>query len=384
MAQVRRSAWLLFFCEDGGFVDVAALLRGSLVPAPLRQLYAFSIPAGTETPIARAELDVLLALPAESSVDDGDLDPALIERWLAAGILVADGNGDQPKAGGWSLYAAAYHFLTRWRGVDLRDAEGDVWPANAAELSEFVRVRGPMPPHFHRLDDPRAVVELPLVQDEGGLTRTLAARRTTRNFDRARPLPLDDFAVALRQVFGCHGLAETADGAIVTLKRTSPSAGALHPIEAYPLVANVEGIDAGLYHYDAERHALEQLESFDGDAARALATQFVCGQTYFGDAHVLFLLVARFDRSYWKYRRHQKAYASILLDTGHLSQTLYLVAAERELGAFVTTVINNADIDERLGLDGVAMGTVAVSGLGLSAGRSPFDPVYRPFTSARA
>jgi SagB-type dehydrogenase family enzyme len=151
----------------------------------------------------------------------------------------------------------------------------------------------------------------------------------------------------------------------------------LHPIEAYPLVTNVEGLEAGLYHYDAERHALELLERLEPDAAVAVATQFVCGQTYFGSAHVLLLLSARFKRSHWKYGGHPKAYASVLLDAGHLSQTLYLVATELGLGAFVTTVINNAEIDERLGVNGIDEGAVAVCGLGVSGGSSPFDPVFR-------
>jgi putative peptide maturation dehydrogenase len=207
---------------------------------------------------------------------------------------------------------------------------------------------------------------------------------TTRSFDTSQALPLDELAFALREVFGCQGRAEAAGGGIVTLRRTSPSAGGLHPIEAYALVTNVDGVEPGLYHYDGEFHALALLERLSADAARALASEFTCGQTYFGSAHVVFLLCARFNRSHWKYRRHQKAYASILLDAGHLSQTLYLVAADLGLGAFVTTVINNAEIDERLGLDGVEMGTVAACGLGVSAGRSAFDPAYRPFTPRRA
>ena len=165
-----------------------------------------------------------------------------------------------------------------------------------------------------------------------------------------------------------------------TLKRTSPSAGGLHPIEAFPLLANVAGVEPGIYHYDAERHALALLEPLEREAATSLATQFVGGQTYFGSAHALLLLVARFVRSNWKYRRHQKAYASVLLDAGHLSQTLYLVATDRGLGAFVTDVINNAEIDERLGLDGIDEGVVAACGLGVPAGLSPFDPVFRPFS----
>jgi putative peptide maturation dehydrogenase len=376
MARVRRSATLLFFCDDGSFVDLAALLRGDVVPAPVRRLYALSVLKGTETPITRDELDLLLALPSESSIEDGEVDPVLLEHWLSSGLLTRD----EPGESGWNRYAATYHFLTRLRGVDLRDAEGDVSPANQDELREFLRDRGLPPTPFHHHDDPLGVVELPLTSPDGALYHALAERLTTRSFDPAAALPMSDFALALQQVFGCHGIAETARGEIVTLRRTSPSAGGLHPIEAYPLVTNVEGVAAGLYHYDAEGHALELLEPLESTAANALASQFVCGQTYFGAAHVLLLLVARFERSHWKYRRHPKAYASILLDAGHLSQTLYLVAADRGLGAFVTTVVNNEEIDERLGLDGVDLGAIAVCGLGVRAGRSPFDPVYRPFT----
>ena len=80
------------------------------------------------------------------------------------------------------------------------------------------------------------------------------------------------------------------------------------------------------------------------------------GQDYFGAAHVSFVLAARFYRNHWKYRRHPRAYAGILMDAAHLSQTLYLVAAELGLGAYMTIAINGRDIEERLGLDGVEAG----------------------------
>jgi len=283
------------------------------------------------------------------------------------------------RASGWNLYAAAYRFLTRWRNVDIRGGETEVPLPSEEVLREFVARRGPPPPPFRPAADPLACVSLPHRQPSGDLYRALASRRTTRSFDGSRTLALDDFALVLDQVFGCHGYASTAGGEIVTLKRTSPSAGGLHPIEAFPLVVHVDGVQPGLYHYDAERHALEMVESLEHRAARKLATECVCGQTYFGSAHALVFFVARFERTHWKYQRHPKAYASILLDAGHLSQTLYLLAAELGLGAFVTTVINDAAIDERLGLDGVDEGTVAVCGLGIPGERSPLDPVFLPF-----
>jgi putative peptide maturation dehydrogenase len=384
--RVRRRNWLLFFNRDGATVDISQLLSGALARAPLSRLYAASPASGTEEPISRQELDALLALPSNDWAETDGLDPGLLRTLAERGLIVTDEAGSRDdfderlSDSGWNPYAAAYHFLTRWRGRDVREAEGDLAPMNEEGVREFFDARGLPPPPFRPSTGASQVVDLPVVSADGPLYAVLAERRTTRAFDGSRPLALDELALVLHQVFGCHGQASSADGMIVNLKRTSPSAGGLHPIEAFPLLANVDGVDTGIHHYDAERHALELVEPLERDAAIPLATQFVCGQTYFGSAHAHFLLVARFGRSHWKYPRHQKAYASVLLDAGHLSQTLYLVAADRGLGAFVTTVINNAEIDERLGLDGIDEGVVAVCGVGVSGGRSEFDPEFRPYT----
>jgi nitroreductase len=52
------------------------------------------------------------------------------------------------------------------------------------------------------------------------------------------------------------------------------------------------------------------------------------------------------------------------MDAAHLSQTLYLVAADLGLGAFVTIAVNARDIERELGLDGVGEGVVAMTGCG--------------------
>jgi SagB-type dehydrogenase family enzyme len=173
-------------------------------------------------------------------------------------------------------------------------------------------------------------------------------------------------------VFGAHGTAESDLG--VCIKRTSPSGGARHSIEAYPLLAGVDGVAPGLYHYDGRDHALSLLAPMDAAEVRATATAFACGQQYFGDAHVSVVLTSRFARSYWKYRRTDKAYASILMEAGHLSQTLYLIAAELGLGAYVTLAVNSRDVERRLGLDGCNEGVLAMTGCGpRSPAPSPLD-----------
>jgi SagB-type dehydrogenase family enzyme len=108
------------------------------------------------------------------------------------------------------------------------------------------------------------------------------------------------------------------------------------------------------------------------------------GQTYFGSAHVLVFMAARFERNHWKYHAHDKAYPAILMDAAHLSQTLYLVAAELGLGAFVTAAVNTVDVDERLGLDGYREGSLAICGFGPPAAEpSPFDPAFVPYVPSR-
>jgi putative peptide maturation dehydrogenase len=366
-------------------------------PSTLRRVYALSAAHGDPVAVTDEELALILSLPSDSWVDSHhDLLTELADR----GLVLRD--GDQPDdvehrrrdellaETGWNAYAALFHFLTRWSGIDLR-AHGsngtslsELPPVRREELERFVAERGPPPPPFRAAREGDAVTELPLLDRDDGLFGLLPRRRTTRSFDRERPLSTEELSLVLRAVFGVHGSAEPVEG-VVTLKRTSPSGGGLHPVEAYPLIARVDGVEPGLYHYRTSDHALQRIDELESaDAAHELATTFMCGQTYFGTAHVVVVLAARFERNHWKYSGHDKAYPAILMDAAHLSQTLYLVAAELGLGAFVTAAVNTADVDERLGLDGYREGSLAICGFGPPAAEpSPFDPAFEPYTPSR-
>ena len=87
----------------------------------------------------------------------------------------------------------------------------------------------------------------------------------------------------------------------------------------------------------------------------------------------------RFYRTFWKYRKHQRAYGVILMDAAHLSQTFYLVCAELGLGAFFTAAINGSNVEEKLGLDGFTEGAVAICGCGAPAQNNYIDPVFQPY-----
>ncbi len=386
MARARRSVYLAFYVYDHR-------LHGDLPRAfadllATRELAAISVLTGTLWPITEEELDVLMSFPADEWVDADGVDPDLLSQLARRGLVVTDSEDEELRAlrereerlesADWNLYAAIYHFMTRWQGVDIRDDPDALPPYTREAITHFVEARGRPPVAFHSTPA-LAVTELPLARREGGLYDALAARRTTRGFDRSLALPLEDLAVVLYEVFGCHGTAPIHEE-IVALKRTSPSAGGLHPVEAYPLVTGVDGVEPGLYHYRALDHALELIEPLSADAGQALVADLVAGQMFFASAHVSVILTARFPRSHWKYRRHQKAYATILMDAAHLSQTLYLVAADLGLGAYLTAAINSVQVDERLGLDGIDEGTIAICGFGhRPPGRQPAEPRFTPY-----
>ncbi len=391
MPRVRRARYVCFFFDDFPFFDLEQLLQGSVEPIAVRQVYALSVLTGQAVALDADEFDLVSTTPADDWVEPADAEQA---RELALrGVLLSDEDDAELAALrarhesleelGWKLEAALYYFLSKWQGLDLRELAGqdpasDLLPPDDEAVQAFVDLLGMPPPAFEPVAASARVRELPFVEREGGLYDVLLRRRTTRSFDAATPLGLEELSVVLEYVFGYHGYAPLF-GEVATLKRTSPSAGGFHPVDAYPLVTNVDGLEPGLYRYDGRDHAVELVAPLEAGEARRTAATFVCGQTYFADAHVSIVLAARFDRAFWKYRNHPKALTAVLMDAAHLSQTLYLVATELGLGAYVTAAINNVDIEERLGLDGYRRGVLAVCGVGKPAAEpSPFDPQFVP------
>jgi putative peptide maturation dehydrogenase len=170
----------------------------------------------------------------------------------------------------------------------------------------------------------------------------------------------------LARVFGRRGEVHAADDFDV-VKKTSPSGGGLHPTECYLIVQRVDGLVPGLYHYHVGTHTLEPMPVPHGFDLAAFAHTAVAGQHWFANAPVLCVLAPRFQRTFWKYRNHPKAYRVCILDVGHLSQTLQLCATREGLASFVTAAINEIDIEQAFGLRGIVDGPLAICGFGARA-----------------
>jgi putative peptide maturation dehydrogenase len=353
-------------------------------------LCAASALTGEETVLSSADLRVLLRLSFDhwTALEALDDDMSIAEHLADRGLLVTNedtglvARDEQLTAEQWERYGAFFHFMNRRRQADLvltlEDAER-LAPLAAHALEVFVAEYGEPPPIFHHRDSQRSFA-LHVEGRGSALYDTLRRRRTTRTFDDA-PVSLADLSALLHYSFGCHGYWQYTSS-LSALHKTSPSGGGLHPIEAYPIVLNVDGLPAGTYHYNLERNALDQLYERAPDELRANLVAAACGQQFVATAGVVVLLAARFYRSFWKYRQDARAYAVLLMDAGHLSQTFHLVAGELGLGAFVTAAFDGPATDALIDTDGVGESAIALCGCGRAArDRSVLDPDPLPYVA---
>jgi SagB-type dehydrogenase family enzyme len=195
-------------------------------------------------------------------------------------------------------------------------------------------------------------------RESGEFPRVLTARRTWRRFAPGK-LSLADLSTLLGLTFGVREWVAVPPLGRFAVK-TSPSGGAVHPIEAYVVARDVEGISPGIYHYDASRHRLELLRR---GITRERMSDYLMGQRWFSHACAFVVMTAVFTRTQWKYR-FPRAYRVVLAECGHLCQTFCLTATWLGLAPFCTMALADSKIDRDLGIDGVTEGALYVAGVG--------------------
>jgi SagB-type dehydrogenase family enzyme len=185
-----------------------------------------------------------------------------------------------------------------------------------------------------------ANIELPREVEFGGLSvdRVIESRRSERDF-KDKPLSLLDLS---RLLYYSYGITEKREQL-----RATPSAGALYPIEIYPVANNVEGLAKGIYRYFAADHSLGLVR--EGDFRHQMM-QHALGEEMMGRASAVLVLSAVFGRSEWRYR--ERAHRYILLEAGHISQNIYLVATALGLGTCAVGAFDDRGYNKIVGVDG--------------------------------
>ncbi|MDP2846656.1 MAG: SagB family peptide dehydrogenase [Humidesulfovibrio sp.] len=178
-------------------------------------------------------------------------------------------------------------------------------------------------------------------------SEVLGKRESRREFSD-EPLTLEELGAFLYAAARIkRELAEPEQDDAVTM-RPSPSGGARHALEIYPLVRHCTGLSPGGYHYDALNHRLERVpgnEEMIGTLLEENPFEFLGGNS----PQVTFNIAARIGRTAWKYE--SIAFKLINQDMGCLYQTLYLVATALGLSPCALGSVNTDQLGKALGID---------------------------------
>lgn len=182
-----------------------------------------------------------------------------------------------------------------------------------------------------------APVPLPQPRKGGPLTleEALARRRSVRAF-APDVLTLDEVGQLL---WAAQGLV-APEG-----RRTTPSAGALYPLEVYLAAGVVAGLPPGVYRYRPVGHRLEPVQV--GDVREALC-RAALAQDWVRAAPAVVALTAVFERTTWKYGRRGVQY--VHMEVGHAAQNLYLQATALGLGTVFVGAFRDDEVQRALGV----------------------------------
>lgn len=170
-------------------------------------------------------------------------------------------------------------------------------------------------------------------------------RRSVRKFS-GEPISLSVLAKVLSLGDGISEISTQPDGTEWYL-RTSPSPGALFPIDIYCIVFNVQELDPGLYFYNPLQNSLEYLKEHDFTKELQEATYL---HETISQASACIVMSAVMPRINFKYG--ERAYRFALLEAGHIAQNLLLAAQAESLGGLAVGGFLDDKVNAILGLDG--------------------------------
>lgn len=248
----------------------------------------------------------------------------------------------------WHPEASLFHFATK-------DQRFDADPFARDRLLREKARGEPQPEATKTTLGPSLALPVP---SSTSLDDTLHSRRTWRRFGRAA-VSLEDLSTILDRTFRVQAWAAVEGQGIVALK-TSPSAGARTPIEAYVLALKVENLSPGAYHYDAARHTLVTVSR---DLAPEDVVELLAHQHFYRGAAAIVVMTAVFERVFWRYP-FGRAYRMVLLDAGHLGQTFCMAATALSLAPFCTMAFAEKKLEQLLAIDGVSECPMYVVGVG--------------------
>lgn len=215
-----------------------------------------------------------------------------------------------------------------------------------AEYRTDQQLRRPQPPLTKApmtdktMDLPKDFGELPIM---GDFLSIINRRKSHRVYtDQAVSL------AALSYLLWCTQGVKGVRGKSYATLRTVPGGGARHPFECYMAIRKAEGLQKGLYHFLPMTHQIEYLGT--PDDPEGLIGRTLQGQHWAEKASVVFYYSCVFYRAEWRYGI--RAHPTVLIDSGHITENLYLAATSIGLGGCAVASVDGPEANRAFGVDG--------------------------------
>lgn len=187
---------------------------------------------------------------------------------------------------------------------------------------------------------PQETLPLPFTLD-----KVIKARASRRDFSY-QAVSLPELSTLLMYAYGIRTYFPAYNSRTFPM-RFVPSSGALQAVELYAVVNHVEGLRKGLYHFNPIDHSLELLN--EGNM-RWKITRCCLFQDWLQHASVVLVLTCNMKRVEWKYGA--RGYRYIHIDTGLVTNSLYLVATALRLRACAVAAFLDDAVNDLLQIDG--------------------------------
>ena len=150
--------------------------------------------------------------------------------------------------------------------------------------------------------------------------------------------------------------------------RAAACTGALYHVEIYLVTGGIEGLDAGVYHYDPRLHVLDRLRSGDFRAQLVDATG---GEANAAGAGSFLALTTTYWRNAWKYRA--RAYRHAFWDSGTMLANLFAIGAAGGIPMHLVLGFADDEVHRLLDVDAEKESAVALVAIA-DAGRQAAEP----------
>ncbi|WP_081668094.1 SagB family peptide dehydrogenase [Metapseudomonas resinovorans] len=267
----------------------------------------------------------------------------------------------------WDILARIFHTGTSNLSFDITPKNRKEW-ADVYLKSCKLTLSKPSPKLRFEEEDLSNPIHVPYPSQESiELHEAFTSRKTVREFeDRG----LEKLKLGTILYYGLGYLREreaSLDEHIpsdMRHRRSSPSGGGLNSIEGYLYIRNVDGIDPRIYYYNPLNHTLHKLGTTPPSLGDLMSGQHFIDNIAFG-----VFLTCRFDRMWWKYY-HSRAYRVALMEAGHISQSLQLLATNEGLQTWISGAFSDDLVSKAIDLRNEFENPLLFVGAGYSQGNT--------------